>query len=318
MFRFRYRRGNAVIARCPMNIRTVFADAMQELGGASPLRRAITVTLLEVRDWQPWLADAVALLSEGEAGRVQRRRVAADREALALAYALHRLLLGKVLGRDPTDVPLHRDERGCPRLAGDIAYTSLSHADGLIALAVTTSGPLGVDIEPRDRAAVMPEIARSVCHRSEAAELSALDEPARAAALLAIWVRKEALLKAAGIGLAVPMETFAAPEHHSLLMLPALFADPVQVRMLGAGDRCVAAIAGPPGVGIECRWVRPPIDSRVAGPPTRTRPGLDLVRTAVLGRADGLLAFIGIAGTEFRHFTHGWILGSPRVDRGAS
>lgn len=280
MFRSGYRGGNAVAAQRPMDMRTVFADAVRGLGGTFPLQRAITVVLLEVHEWQPWLDDATALLSASEAGRVQRRRIAADGEALALAYALHRLLLGKVLGRDPADVPVHRDERGCPRLAGDIAYTSLSHADGLIALAVTTAGPIGVDIETRVRAAVMPEIARSVCHRSEEAELSSLDEPTRAAALLALWVRKEALLKAAGIGLAVPMETFAAPEHLPVLMLPAPFDDPIQVRMLNAGDRCVAAIAGPPGIGTEWRWVRPAIGSRVAGLSTRPRPGLDLARTA--------------------------------------
>lgn len=262
-----------------MELRAVFAEAS---GGTLPPPRLIAVALMEVRDWLPWLGDALTLLSASEAERVQRRRIATDRDALALAYALHRLLLGKVLGRDPTEVPLDRDERGCPRLAGGIAYTSLSHADGLVALAVTTSGPVGVDIEPAARAVVMPEIAWSVCHGSEAAELAAFVEPARGAALLAIWVRKEAVLKAAGVGLAVPMETFAAPAHPSLV-LPALSAAAIQVRMLGAGDRCVAAVAGPAGVGIECRWLRPPTGSRAAerhvlSRAGRPEPALDPVR----------------------------------------
>ncbi len=264
-----------------MGIHAVFADALRALGWASPARRSIAVALLEVRDWQPWLAEAALLLSADEAARVGRRRIATDRDALALAYALHRLLLGTVLGRDPTDVPLDRDERGCPRLADGLAYTSLSHADGLIALAVATSGPVGVDIEPSGRAAIMAEIARSVFHHSEAAELAVLDGPARAGALLALWVRKEALLKAAGIGLAVPMETFAAPEHDAL-RLPALLAEAVQVRMLGAGGRCVAAVAGPIGTRIECHWLRPPIGARADDPSTRSWAGLDPVLTDVL------------------------------------
>ena len=246
--------GTPVAARRAFHLKSAFAIAAA--AWTIPPRPAMEVVLLETCDWRPWLADAHALLSAAEAERVQRRRQAADRDALALAYALHRLVLGKVLDREPSDVSLHRDERGCPRLAGDMAYTSLSHADGLIAIAVTVAGPIGVDIEPPGRATVMPEIARSVCHRSEAADLDALDEPTRAAALLALWVRKEALLKAAGVGLAVPMETFAAPEGGALV-LPGLFADAVQVRMLDAGDRCVAAVAGPAGMRIECCWLPP-------------------------------------------------------------
>ena len=259
-----------------MELRAVFADAA---GGVFPPPRTIAVALISVHDWRPWLGDALRMLSASETERVQRRCIAADRDELALAYALHRLLLGKVLGRDPTDVPLYRDERGCPRLAGGIAYTSLSHADGLIALAVTTSGPVGVDIEPAARAVVMAEIASCVCHHSEAAELATLREPARGAALLAIWVRKEAVLKAVGVGLAVPMDTFAAPVHHSLV-LPALGADAIQIRMLSTGDRCVAAVAGDPGVVIECRWVRPPISARAYDQPMRSVPWLDSVRLA--------------------------------------
>ena len=245
-----------------MGLRGAFARAVvaQSGNGAgcnglmSP--RKITVALLKLGDWRPWLAEAAALLSAEEAARVRRRRVPADRDARVLAYALHRLLLGRALGCQPADVLLHRDGLGCPRLPGDIACTSLSYAQGFIALALTTSGPVGVDIEPRGRAAVMPGIARCVCHASETIALAARDETARAAAMLALWVRKEALLKAAGVGLAVPMESFAAPEHHAL-QVPALFDEAVQVRMLDAGDDCVAAVAGATGAVVECRWLRP-------------------------------------------------------------
>ena len=258
-----YRRGGALAVRCPAGLAGVFARAWGQRCPSPLARRNITVALLAVADWRRWLDDAIALLSADEAARVQRRRMATDREALAIAYALHRLLLGRVLGCEPQDVPLHRDALGCPRLAGGIAHTSLSHADGAIALAVTISGPVGVDVEPRSRAAVMAEIARSVCHPSEAAGFSMLDEAARSAAMLALWVRKEALLKAAGIGLAVPMESFAAPEHHAL-RVPAVSAGAVQVRMLDAGAGCIAAVAGAPGAIVDCRWLRPVPAARVA------------------------------------------------------
>ena len=265
------------------------------------LQRNITVALLEVAQWLPWLDDARRLLDSDEAARVRRRRFPAHRDALAIAYAVHRLVLGQALGQEPAQVPLTRDDLGCPRLPGDVAFTSLSHADGVVALAVTRSGPVGIDIELRSRAAVMLELAGSVCHPRDAADISGLDVCARGAAMLALWVRKEALLKAAGVGLAVPMASFAAPEHPAL-WLPVLFAGPVRVQMLAAGPSCVVAVAGATGSEVECRWLRP-----VSGSSARSMPARAMETTSTATRAHPLgagpagrdgwqAAFVGNAG----------------------
>ncbi|MEG3192367.1 4'-phosphopantetheinyl transferase superfamily protein [Lysobacter sp. D1-1-M9] len=211
-------------------------------------------------DWAPWQAQAAALLDPPEIARVRRRRLAADRDMLTFAYAAHRLLLGRMLSCDPLDVPLRRDPRGCPRVGAGGICTSLSHADGVIALAVTRAGPVGVDVESPDRAAELPEIADRVCHAGEKALLRGLDEPARALALLGMWVRKEAVLKAAGVGLAVEMDTFAAPSG-ALVSSSTLGPHPIQVRMLEAGAACMAALAGPRDLAIDCRWLRPRVDA---------------------------------------------------------
>lgn len=247
----------ATATRPRADLHATFTNNAPTTGWQCLVEATIAVALIDVTRWGPWFADARRSISADELSRVHRRRIPADGDALALAYALHRLLLGRVLGLPPGDVPLSRDDLGCPRLAGDIAYTSLSHSDGLIALAVTGSGPVGVDIEPSTRAVVMPTISRSLCHSTEIAQLANLGESERAAAMLALWVRKEALLKMAGIGLAVPMESFVAPDSPSL-MLPALFSTAVQVRMLDAGDQCVAAVAGPMGIAIDFHWLHPP------------------------------------------------------------
>ena len=237
-----------------VHLTAAFANAARMLA-AAPMQAAITVVLMRAGEWQPWLDQAQSLLSGAEAQRVARRHFQSDRNALALAYALHRLVLGRLLGLGATQVPLDRDPRGCPQLAGPLAYTSLSHADGLIAVAVAPA-PVGVDIEPRQRTQVMAAIAHCVLHIDEVAALPSQDGPARNAALLGIWVRKEAVLKAAGVGLSVPMESFAAPSR-AHLALPALVAGPLQIRMLDVGPDGVAAVAGPAGVPVACHWLRP-------------------------------------------------------------
>lgn len=132
--------------------------------------------------------------------------------------------------------------------------TSLSHADRrAVAIAVTTTGPVGVDLEPASRSAVMPQVADWISHPRD----DGLDRPGTAAhnaALLELWVRKEAFLKAAGIGLSRDMHTFPAPEN-ALMDLPE--GGSSRVRMIDAGPNWVAAVAGAPGAEVTLAWLSP-------------------------------------------------------------
>lgn len=228
-----------------MSLKDAFDDAWR----ASPLSAAshdgVVVALLATADWAPFFAQTHVLLDAAEAARVQRKRRDDDRNTTALAYACHRLLLAQRLGCAPAAVPLIRDSQGCPRLPGTTLHTSLSHASGWVAIAVSGHGPVGVDIEPSWRTREMDEIAACVCHPRELARMAALPMAGRDHELLALWVRKEALLKAAGIGLAEEMSSFQAPSGQAL-ELPGGTRSSARVEMLDGGPECMAALAGPP------------------------------------------------------------------------
>jgi 4'-phosphopantetheinyl transferase len=243
-----------VDSRLPaMGLREAFENALPAPDWGMATTTHVFVGLFDLHDWQPWLADAYAVLDVPEHRRVASRRAAPDRDALALGYALHRLLLGKALDCAAIDVPIGRDRAGCPRLPGELLSTSLSHADRrVVALAVTATGPVGVDIESSARASVMPEIAGRVCHPADT--VNSMAGPARDEALLALWVRKEAFLKAAGIGLQCEMQTFPAPDN-ALLALPG--GGTTRVRMLDAGPHWIAAVAGAPDIPTACIWLHP-------------------------------------------------------------
>lgn len=238
-----------------MHLPTAFPDAMPSPAWPLAARHGTLVAFLATDAWTGWMPEAMALLSVEERERVQRKRRASDRETTALAYACHRLLLSAVLDCAPGDVPLGRDALGCPMLRGETIRTSLSHADGLVALAVSGGGPVGVDIEPAGRVAGMPEIAARVCHPEELDALAGLPEPDHARALLSLWVRKEALLKAAGIGMEVEMNAFRAPVGR-MLPLPGGIAGSAVLRVFDDGNRCLAAVAGPPGE-VASAWLSP-------------------------------------------------------------
>lgn len=78
-------------------------------------------------------------------------------------------------------------------------HFSLSHAAGF-AIAAIGSSRCGVDLEPRASIGRAELVARQL-HPAEQKELDALAPPERAEEFTRIWTRKEALLKACGVGL---------------------------------------------------------------------------------------------------------------------
>lgn len=215
----------------------------------------IAVALVELETWRPWLLDAHAALDPDESARVQRQRFTRNRDLLALAYALRRVWLARALRIPVHEVSVGYDGHGCPVLPGGRYRFSLSHAGGLAAFALSAWGPLGVDIEPIDRTAAMAEISDFICAPGEPVVPASSDAQARDVALLELWVRKEALLKAAGTGLDQEMRSFLAPRDRSLPLPGADSATRVQVTMIEVGSRGRAAVAGVPGLPVTAIWI---------------------------------------------------------------
>jgi len=211
----------------------------------------VVVAFAGFADWQPWRKTLSESLDGAETARVDRMRRPHDREGLAIAYGLHRWFLSQWMGVPARRVPLGRDARGCPCLPSTAWRTSLSHAEGAVAFALTAAGPVGIDLEPWHRRDVVNEISTRILHPGDGEALSDTG-------LLATWVRKEAYLKAAGVGLMVDMETFAAPDG-AILPLAQANADArgdVLTRLLDLHPDYCAALSAPPGVPVAvCRLV---------------------------------------------------------------
>lgn len=143
------------------------------------------------------LAPAERARAEGIAALAARARYVAGRILL-------RRVLGGMLGVPPSEVPLSGGG-GRVRVEVDDCFVSISHADSFVAVAVSSAGPVGVDVETADRAADrVPAIALSP-QKLEA--VSSLVEPRLAP--VGVWVAQEAAVKADGIGLAYPLADVA-------------------------------------------------------------------------------------------------------------
>jgi len=85
---------------------------------------------------------------------------------------------------------------------------NLSHSGSWGLVAVATAGNIGVDIEEIRTLDRMERLAQDTFAPGEYAELSAIDEMRRLDGFFACWTRKEALIKADGRGLEIPLNCF--------------------------------------------------------------------------------------------------------------
>ena len=152
-----------------------------------------------------------ALVDAEERARSERFVYPADRRRYLVAHAALRQFLAATLGISADAVRYAAAEHGKPRLRSSGAeglFFNMSHSGECALLAVSRCGPLGVDLEAQREVAMLAEVAAknfSVAERRQLFDLSPEEHPQ---AFLRCWTRKEALLKADGRGLSLPLDSF--------------------------------------------------------------------------------------------------------------
>ncbi len=126
-------------------------------------------------------------------------------------------------------------------------FFEFSHSHSLALCAVACEHELGIDLEYVREELDIEGIAQHVCSPGEIDKLRKLPVSDRAKAFFNCWTRKEALLKAIGKGLSVPMDrfevSFAPDEPTALLGAGDMDASSWSLRELSPGPGYVAAIA---------------------------------------------------------------------------
>ena len=174
----------------------------------------------EARIWSADLEPAAeivdqlgALLSPDERERAARFRFRRDAMRWIVARATLREILGACLEVDPRAVAFAHGEKGKPVLATRAGHLdlqfSLAHSAELAVYAVTVGCPVGVDVERLRAVSGMDRIAERTFSPEECAALRGLPEALRPAGFFNCWTRKEAYIKAVGLGLSYPLARFS-------------------------------------------------------------------------------------------------------------
>lgn len=187
------------------------------------------------------------VLSEDERARAARFHFDHHRREFAAIHGATRWLLGRAVGQPPEALRFAAGAWGKPALADAPGVQfNLSHTRGMALLAVGAK-PLGVDVERIKPELDWRPLARRFFAPQEVAALEALPAEEQRRAFFCCWTRKEAYLKARGMGLSLPLDGFAVTVTGPARLLACAegVADgtPWALRALDVGAEHVAAVA---------------------------------------------------------------------------
>jgi 4'-phosphopantetheinyl transferase len=151
-------------------------------------------------------------LESDELFRADRFHFERDRRAFTVSRGFLRHVIGRYLETKPEAVRFFYGHYGKPALDGEHKCSPLrfnmSHSRGVGLVAVTESKELGVDVEYIRADFASEDIARRFFSPCEVEAFNALATEQRVAAFFRCWTRKEAYIKAVGLGLSQPLDGF--------------------------------------------------------------------------------------------------------------
>ncbi len=168
------------------------------------------------------IARHAALLNGDERARAGRFLNEGHASRFVIGRGGLRLRLARYMNIPPAEIAFTYGPHGKPLLVGAKApHFNLAHSDGEVVLAVCHEQAVGIDIERGHRPD--GDIVGRFFSVAENHAWQFLPEAERERAFFRAWTAKEALLKALGVGLSVPLSDFSVliSAHEPLRLLSA-------------------------------------------------------------------------------------------------
>ena len=178
------------------------------------------------------------LLFPEELDQAGRYRFVRDQRRFIIRRAVLRQLLAACLAISPLAVRMKFGVHGKPVVSGqadggDLRF-NCSHSGDWALIALARGRELGVDLEQHRPMTDAADVAKNFFTFAEISELNSLPSALKTAGFFNCWTRKEAFVKALGLGLAYPLNRFAvslSPEKPAALL--AVADDPAALEKWG-------------------------------------------------------------------------------------
>jgi 4'-phosphopantetheinyl transferase len=172
----------------------------------------VHVWLAAYKTFRAQLSELQNLLSVDEAKKAARFYFEKDRERFIVTHGLLRKLLASYINTPPVQLDFQYNAYGKPALASsfqkELLHFNLSHTQNLVVYAFTCTRNIGIDIEYMRADIEYEQIAGRYFSPFEHAELQRLPSSQRQQAFFHCWTRKEAYIKARGLGLSLALDSF--------------------------------------------------------------------------------------------------------------
>jgi 4'-phosphopantetheinyl transferase len=156
-------------------------------------------------------------LSDDEHHRAAKFYFSRDRNHYIAARGILRTLVGRYLSVEPSTLRFDYSQYGKPSLStewnGSSLFFNVSHSHELALMAFTRVGEIGVDVEYMRPDIEYMQLARRFFSEYERSQLMLLPQTMLQSAFYCCWTRKEAYIKARGLGLQLPLELFDVSVH---------------------------------------------------------------------------------------------------------
>ena len=149
-------------------------------------------------------------LSSDELERANRFHFAQHRHHFIVARGTLRTLLSRYLNTSPKELHFQYNVYGKPALdfPATRLHFNLSHSHELALFAFSYNREIGVDIEYMSRDIEYNELAQHTFSLQEATTITALSGEAKREGFFNCWTRKEAYIKARGMGVSLDLACF--------------------------------------------------------------------------------------------------------------
>jgi 4'-phosphopantetheinyl transferase len=158
-----------------------------------------------------YVQSLMQILADDEAERAEKFYFPRDRTRFTVTRATLRMILGRYLSCEPSELGFSYSQYGKPALAGEFAQAgltfNLAHSAGMALYALARDQEIGVDVEHM-RAMEYEQVSERFFSPHEVQALRSLPPEARQEAFFRCWTRKEAYLKARGMGLSLALDMF--------------------------------------------------------------------------------------------------------------
>jgi 4'-phosphopantetheinyl transferase len=232
--------------------------------------RSVSVWLLPTVQPAAVFDQLAAVLDEPELNRATAITEPAVHAEFVVSHGAARWILADLLGTTPRSLRWRYGRSGKPELAEPATdlQVSLSHSDGLAALAVSAGHPVGVDVQRYRDAVGLARMAERYYPPAEARYVAdAVDAAEAGCRFSTLWARKEAAAKVDGGRLipalawpsCIPADANSPSEHCQFRSGDPTGEHPVRIQDLQVPDGFAGAVAlaGTDGFHVTSRWWTP-------------------------------------------------------------